>query len=816
MPGLDVLTTADRDRWLAILAEIGRFDFYHLPQYHELAERMGDGQGRLLVYRREGHTIALPLMFRPCSEVEGLEGEASQDASSVYGYAGPLASSPMPPVEILADFRASVHEQLTADRVAAVFSRLNPLFEQEALIDDLGDTLPSGTTVSIDLTVSTDEQLAQYRSNHTRGLRKLRNQGVSCELEQSDWIDEFVEIYHETMRRVGAAPRYFFDRAYFEMLEDLLGPNLRLFACRIGDQLIAAGLFFVCGDIVQYHLGATRTEYVALGPMKLTIDTCRQWATEAGFRLLHLGGGLAAKEDSLFDFKAGFSNSRHEFKTWRWAPDLELYSHLTTRKAVWNVEHGLEYASSEYFPLYRSRVTSIEDATAGAASGLTTGAGVHDGPPPDRSGHNVLITAAGRRTSLVLAFAAETGRRGGRVLAADMDPLAPALFLADEAVRLRATTDPGYPGEILSLVKSCGVSLLVPTIDPDLPILAQLRGELRALGCIAAVSNEAFVAIAADKLATVEALGGRGVTVPELWLVGDRPGGWPETFFVKPRRGSASQGARVARRRDVDTLAEEGDTLIAQEILTGQEVTIDALLDFDGRPIHYVPRARIRTLGGELIEGVTLDHDRTFEGWIENILGICGSLGAAGPICLQAFLTNRGPVLSEINARFRRGLPLEPRRRRALSELAAGYGRGETCPGPTGRLRVGVVHDPLPQRTLHEVAALVIWGLVLDLDDTLYLERDYVYSGFHHIARLAAEVGVDDVDSWLIGQFDAGTRGDTFDRLLVVFPGLQQHFSTADLVTAYRRHQPAIALLPGTEQVIVELKDAGCRLGILS
>ena len=40
------------------------------------------------------------------------------------------------------------------------------------------------------------------------------------------------------------------------------------------------------------------------------------------------------------------------------------------------------------------------------------------------------------------------------------------------------------------------------------------------------------------------------------------------------------------------------------------------------------------------------------------MLRICESLGAAGPLTIQAFLTCGGPVLTEINARFGGGFPL--------------------------------------------------------------------------------------------------------------------------------------------------------------
>jgi carbamoyl-phosphate synthase large subunit len=268
------------------------------------------------------------------------------------------------------------------------------------------------------------------------------------------------------------------------------------------------------------------------------------------------------------------------------------------------------------------------------------------------------VTAAGRRTSLVTAFADEVHTRHGRVLAADVDPLAPALFLVDEAIQMPATGDPGYVSALFETVTRCGIGLLVPTIDPELPILARNRAALASIGCVAAVSDESFIAITSDKLATVSAFGARGVAVPLSWVPGDHMTDIPDSVFVKPRQGSASQGARVATREELERIPLEISDPIIQEVLTGPEISIDALLDLEGRSIHYVPRQRLRTLAGESIEGVTLEHDRDLERWIESLLEICSSLGGAGPLCLQAFLTERGPVLSEINARFGGGFPL--------------------------------------------------------------------------------------------------------------------------------------------------------------
>lgn len=279
--------------------------------------------------------------------------------------------------------------------------------------------------------------------------------------------------------------------------------------------------------------------------------------------------------------------------------------------------------------------------------------------PRHHGAANVLITAAGRRTSLVEAFATAAHARDGSVYAGDVDALAPALLMADVALRTLRTHDPGYVADLLDVVERHDVTLLVPTIDPDLSILAEAKEAFGALGCQVAISTPDFVRIALDKHETGQAFSAAGIRVPRSWLPPfDSFAGLPERLFIKPRTGSGSQDAFATTRGSIASLLPLVPNPIVQELLGGPEITIDALLDLGGRPLHYVPRRRIRTFAGESVQGVTLKHDRAIEEWVEQVLVVCSSLGAAGPLTLQAFLTKDGPTLTEINARFGGGFPL--------------------------------------------------------------------------------------------------------------------------------------------------------------
>src|SRR5687767_11665642 len=86
--------------------------------------------------------------------------------------------------------------------------------------------------------------------------------------------------------------------------------------------------------------------------------------------------------------------------------------------------------------------------------------------------------------------------------------------------------------------------------------------------------------------------------------------------------------------------------------------------------------------------------------------------------------------------------------------------------------------------------------VVFDIDDTLYLERDYVRSGFRAVGEWArARLGISDFAerSWRL--FEAGVRGSIFDDALTESGVQPDHALVRALVDVYRTHEPAIEML---------------------
>lgn len=355
---LQVLRPEQRAQWMDVLKHSYQHDFYHLPQYHALSEEQEDGRARLFLFREGCYSVAIPLLLRPIEAVpcHARKGEGWWDATCVYGYAGPIASHSVIPASVLQDFQTSLRETLLEQRVVSVFSRLHPLIAQSEWVRGLGKCESLGRTVSIDLTLPVDVQQARYRKGHKYDVNKLRRLGVTCVRDQN-WthLDEFIDIYYETMRRVQASDAYFFDRRYFEGLISALGLGIQLFVCVFEGQVVCGGLFTLCDGIVQYHLSGSRSSLSInkWAPTKLLVDTVRLWANDNATAIFHLGGGVGSKEDSLFEFKAGFSDRRHEFTIWRWVLLPEIYDKLCEEKERWSRRYGLSSVGSGYFPEYR-------------------------------------------------------------------------------------------------------------------------------------------------------------------------------------------------------------------------------------------------------------------------------------------------------------------------------------------------------------------------------------------------------------------------------------------------------------------------------
>ncbi|MBI4719205.1 MAG: ATP-grasp domain-containing protein [Planctomycetes bacterium] len=274
---------------------------------------------------------------------------------------------------------------------------------------------------------------------------------------------------------------------------------------------------------------------------------------------------------------------------------------------------------------------------------------------------NVLVTCVGRRVELVAAFrrAAERLRLRLAVLGTDVSWTSPAMHRVDRGIIIRPIAAGHYVEDLLDIVRRHDVHLLIPTIDPELPVLAATVDRFRAAGCCALVSSPRVVEICRDKLATHRTLRRAGVDVPDTWPWAQAMRRKKHRFplFLKPRAGSAGVGSFIVQNLDeLRTFGMRVHDAIVQEFVEGAEHTLDVYTGFDGRPRCAVPRKRLEVRTGEVSKGIIVKDPAIMKVGrrVAEVLGEC-----RGVVTVQCIVSPRRRIrVIEINPRFGGGAPL--------------------------------------------------------------------------------------------------------------------------------------------------------------
>ena len=280
-----------------------------------------EGVTHTLRLRSSRRTALVPLIVR---EVLGSD---RLDASSPYGYPGGL-----------------VHgegEDEGPDAVDWSATGLISVFARERLAADpwLGGSSERSRVLVHDPARprAVRSRLAeQVRANERAGWSVAVVPGPSAPREDRD---AFALAYEQTMRRTGAARRYFFSRAYLDAALSYRGSWLLV--ARRGEAVGAAAIAVGSDDLLHYFLGGTAEDALDWSPFKNVLARMLELTDELELPL-NLGGGVRPG-DGLESFKRGFANRELGFRTHELVCDPAEYERLAAGRDA-----------GGFFPAYRA------------------------------------------------------------------------------------------------------------------------------------------------------------------------------------------------------------------------------------------------------------------------------------------------------------------------------------------------------------------------------------------------------------------------------------------------------------------------------
>lgn len=427
----------------------------------------------------------------------------------------------------------------------------------------------------------------------------------------------------------------------------------------------------------------------------------------------------------------------------------------------------------------------------------------------------ILFTGTGRRVELLQAFhnAALCLNINLKIYGADMAGTAPALAYCNYTRKICSMKDKDYIPELLEICGRDKIDLVIPTIDTDLLVLSQNAGKFKEIGTRVLISSPDMIALCRDKNYTSDFFESCGLKAPRP--VNDYrkyDGAYP--CFIKPKDGSSSIDAyKINTESELAMYAGKIGDYIIQPFIEGKEYTIDIFCDFDGNPIYITPRERIAVRSGEVLKTeIALD-----EKIIEEAKRLVSHFKPCGPMTVQLIRQNKtgDDYYIEINPRYGGGAPLSIK---AGADSAIAVLRllcGDTLTYQEDAAINGAVYSRFDQSIcvasesrIKGDGMLTLKGIIFDLDDTLYPEKQYVKSGYTEVAKF---LGNPTYAEKLWNYFLEGKSA--IDELL---NELGQPEKKQDCLTIYREHKPSINIYDGAYDLLTTLKSKGIKIGIIT
>ena len=364
----------DRRLWACSLQDTAH-DVYHLHEYAHLDATRNGGRAAAFLFVAGKRSLLLPLVVRETpnfgDQAHSSESTTTFDAISPYGFPGPALSEcgiasnmNSANVSFMKEAATSFVELLRSRNIVSVFLRFHPLLAHQVSFAELvmaagsvtGKVVPHGDSVYCDLSLTEAEMWQQTRRRDRSYINKAQREGFRFEFDQQ-WsgLEQFIEMYYATMRRVNADSFYFFPREYFHQLRDCLADYAHLaFVKSPDDHRVCGAILTTCSDIIQYHLAGTHGNFRHCHPNKFLIDQARRWGKRIGKRWLHLGGGVGGAADSLLHFKSGFSKLRSTFRSFRLVTDPLAYERIVAQWSPAEARKTIDFDG--YFPAYRNPI----------------------------------------------------------------------------------------------------------------------------------------------------------------------------------------------------------------------------------------------------------------------------------------------------------------------------------------------------------------------------------------------------------------------------------------------------------------------------
>jgi len=232
------------------------------------------------------------------------------------------------------------------------------------------------------------------------------------------------------------------------------------------------------------------------------------------------------------------------------------------------------------------------------------------------------------------------------IIGMDSNPRSFGLYKLNKSYVVPRGDHPDYLGCIKDIVKNEMCNAILSGPEEEILCLSRNRSLFEEMNCILLMPDYENAFICANKYKADCFFKENGIPSPAIFTDIELI---KYPCLIKPSFGrGGSDVFQINNKNDFQFFYEKVKDPVIQELIRGEEYSVDILADRKGNALSIVPRLRIGIDSGISVKGVTvLDHEI-----ITYCERIVKKLRLFGPSCIQCIKNPDGIFFFDINARF--------------------------------------------------------------------------------------------------------------------------------------------------------------------
>ena len=271
--------------------------------------------------------------------------------------------------------------------------------------------------------------------------------------------------------------------------------------------------------------------------------------------------------------------------------------------------------------------------------------------------NTILVTGAGSYSAInTIKSLKLIGRY--RIIATDIYPQSVGSFRSDSAYVIPQESDSGmYILKLLEICEKEDVSLLIPSIDAEIPYIFKSREKFEKLGVKLLIGNQLLVRIGCDKYALYEYLKSNRLPYLKSFNLDEKKIALDTLTFpivLKPKSSWGQKGYHLINSKKelnyfISTVTNKSSEYMIQEYVNDDEgeFTNSVAVATDGQILGCICIKR-KLVRGASVEMIIDDFPEVKKQMIE----IAKKINSPGPVNIQCRLRRGKAMVFEINPRF--------------------------------------------------------------------------------------------------------------------------------------------------------------------